>query len=162
MFWLTQLINCDTVIAHNGDEPPKDHKEIAGSEVRNGYLPQRLRSKSVPSTATWLVSLIHLVTMCWHSQHWGYSEEPPGSVKFCCTPLLLLYIALYTNMNVYIQMLWHCTLPLASSPINRSLEPTLKITTSCTANCPTATLVAQARKSTVAARKGNMQQKAKN
>ena len=65
-------------------------------------------------------------------------------------------------MNVYIQMPCHCALPLASSPINRSLEPTLKISTSCTANCPTATLVAQARKSTVAARKGNMQQKAKN
>jgi hypothetical protein len=39
-------------------------------------------------------------------------------------------------------MLWDCTLLLASLPINRRPEPTLKISTSCTANCSTGSTAA--------------------
>ena len=28
VFWLTQLINCDIEIAHNGDEPPKENMKF--------------------------------------------------------------------------------------------------------------------------------------
>lgn len=55
---------------------------------------------------------------------------------------------------VYIQLLtWHYTLRLGSTTINRSPEPTLKISTSCRANCSTATNAREARKSIVPARR---------